>query len=181
MADPEDESAQTYVATTAFLNIVCAVFIPAGLFFAHAAVQTRQLAFFAFTVLSVACFLSLVRGFLRARRYRLAVFVAASFLAMVAISWLCIWPDVASGWIERPVLDLLKSIWIFEGKHHSRGLDKLLTYVFMACIAISYLLLFLPIMLAGAASQYWSQSRGAFATRMKEAGKASMQRLRILR
>jgi hypothetical protein len=106
MADPEDEFSQTYLATSAFLNILCVVFIPAGLFFAHAALRTRQLAFVAFTMLSLACFLSLVRGFLGARRYRLAMFVAASFLAMVAISWLCIWPDAAAAWIERPVLPL---------------------------------------------------------------------------
>lgn len=181
MADREDESAQTYLATTAFLNILCVVFIPAGLFFAHATSPARQLAFLAFSVLSVACFFVLARDFIRESRYRFAVFAAISFLAMLAISWLSIWPGLASEWIGTPVLHLLKSIWIFSGEHHSRGLDKLLTYFFMACLVISYLLLFLPIMLAGAASQYWSQSRSAFAARAKEFGESSMQKLRNLR
>lgn len=170
MPEPEDESADTYLATTAFLNIVGVVFVPGGLFLSHATGLARQEVFFAFTALSIGCFFVLARTFIKEGRYRFAVFTGASFASMLIVSWLWMWPELPKIWIGLPLFHLIAAVWNLGAHHHSRSFGRLIGYIFMIGGLIGYILLFFPIMLAWAASRYWTQSASAFNAQIKEVG-----------
>lgn len=180
MPEPEDESVATYLATTAFLNIVGVVFVPCGLFLAHATSLARQETFVGFTALSIGCFFVLARTFIKERRYRFAVFTGASFASMLIVSWLWMWPDLPRIWVGLPLFHLIAAVWNLGAQHHNRRLGRLIAYVFMIGGLIGYILLFFPIMLAWAASRYWTQSGGAFNAQIKEVGE-KLGRIPILK
>jgi len=170
LVESEDDSARTYLATTAFLNVFCVVFIPAGLFFAHAGLVARCVSFLAFAAFSTFSLFVLVRNFLKEGRRRLSVFAAASFIAMVIIGWLCIWPSVPRTWAVIQAYNFIEPALSFVAKQHNRALDRLVGYLFLTSAVIGYLLLFLPIMLAAIANQQWSETKSTFSARLKIIG-----------
>jgi hypothetical protein len=170
LSEPEDESAATYLATTAFLNIVGVVFVPCGLFFSHASSLARQEAFLAFTAVSIGCFFVLARTFITERRYRFAVFTGASFVSMLIVSWLWMWPDLPRIWVGQPLFHLVEAVWNFDMQSHNRRLNRLIGDLFMIGALIAYVLLFFPIMLAWAASRQWTQNASAFDAQVKAVG-----------